>query len=99
MHDLSDLRNAAVSPTATGFILNPLRRLLWVLVRPWFAHLAAQTEAAALAAVQPTTQAAIDGWRKDQMALAHRLASIEATLARTQAELAELRAAQGREAR
>ncbi len=90
MIDLDAVRNAGRSTLPTGRLTNPLRRLLWPLVQPWIASLVAAIGPGGAAVIEARQTAA--ALRKDQMALAHRLASIEMQLAEMQRENAALRA-------
>ncbi|NMJ40774.1 FkbM family methyltransferase [Roseomonas sp. JC162] len=89
--DLIDLRRRGLSPTLRGRLTNPIRRILWRLESPYFAALLDEigTLRAELRALPPSPPPPappgpdpdVDGLRKDMMAVAHRLASLEDGLA------------------
>ncbi len=96
MIDPESLRQAGISTTSTGLLTNPLRRVLWVLLRPWLVPLLAELDRLDNGDTgMAETRLVLDGLRKDAMATAHRLASIEEQLAAARQENAALRARLG----
>jgi hypothetical protein len=78
--DLKNIRTAGLSTTARGWLTNPIRRLLWKFVAPYFAESAKHANWA-VSQVERSLFAKASKPTKDSIAIANRLGSLEDELA------------------
>jgi hypothetical protein len=82
--DLKNIRTAGLSTTARGWLTNPIRRLLWKFVAPYFAESLAESAKHAnwaVSQVERSLFAKASKPTKDSIAIANRLGSLEDELA------------------